>query len=77
MDFKAKKKKKKDEDDDFKVRNKDLEKQIKVDKVAPAKPVYTPEELAEIEAEQAKEESSEFDVDYDEYADYYKDEDNN
>jgi len=77
VDFKAKKKKKKDDEDEFKVRNKDLEKQIKVVKVAPAKPVYTEEELAEIEAEQAKEESSEFDVDFDEYADYYKDEDNN
>lgn len=77
VDFKAKKKKKKDDEDEFKVRNKDLEKQIKVVKVAPTKPVYTEEELAEIEAEQAKEESSEFDVDFDEYADYYKDEGNN
>lgn len=77
VDFKAKKKKKKDDEDEFKVRNKDLEKQIKVEKAAVAKPVYTEEELAEIEAEQQKEESSEYDVDYDEYADYYKDEDNN
>lgn len=64
-------KRKKKDDDEFKVRNKDLEKQIKTEKAA-AKPVYTEEELAEIEAEQQKEESSEYDVDYDEYADYYK-----
>jgi N utilization substance protein A len=77
QEFKPKRKKKKEDEDEFKVRNKDLEKQIKTDKAAIAKPVYTEEELAEIEAEQAKEESSEYDVDYDEYADYYKDEDNN
>ena len=77
QEFKPKRKKKKEDEEEFKVRNKDLEKQIKTEKAAVAKPVYTPEELAEIEAEQAKEENSEYDVDYDEYADYYKDEDNN
>ncbi|MCH3961968.1 MAG: transcription termination factor NusA [Solobacterium sp.] len=75
-DVKFKRRKKKEDEEEFKVKNKDLEKQINTDKAA-AKPVYTEEELAEIEAQQQKEENSEYDVDYDEYADYYKDEDNN
>lgn len=75
-DVKFKRRKKKEDEEEFKVKNKDLEKQINTEKAA-AKPVYTEEELAEIEAQQQKEENSEYDVDYDEYADYYKDEDNN
>ena len=37
------------------------------------KPVYTEEELAEIEAQQEADEESQYDIDYDEYEDYYKD----
>lgn len=71
-----KKKKKKDEDE-YKIRNKDLEKQIKANlSNQDNRPIYTEEELAEIEAQQQAEEDKEYDIDYDEYEDYY-DEDNN
>lgn len=71
------KKKKKKDDDEYKVRNKDLEKQIKEKlNTQDNRPIYTEEELAEIEAAQQAEEEKEYDFDYDEYEDYY-DEDNN
>jgi len=71
---KFKRKKKKSEEDEIKVSNKKLMDQIS-DKLANAdiKPVYTEEELKEIEAQQEKEEESKYDIDYDEYEDYYKD----
>ena len=40
-------------------------------------PIYTEEELAEIEAQQQAEEEKEYDFDYDEYEDYYNEEDDN
>ena len=79
QETKPKRRKKKDDEEEFKVRNKELEKQIKsglVGKVQPIKPIYTEEELEEIEAQQEQEENSEYDIDYDDYADYYEDEGN-
>ena len=38
---------------------------------------YTDEELEEIERQEMLEEESQYDIDYDEYEDYYNDEDNN
>ena len=72
---KPKRKKKKGEEDDYKVRNKDLEEQIKKNLRAVDGPTYSEEELAEIEAQLLEEEEKEYDIDYDEYEDYY-DEDN-
>ena len=72
---KPKRKKKKDEDE-FKVKNKDLLKEIgkkDIELDSDNKPVYTEEELAEIEAQQKAEEEKQFDIDYDDYADYYQD----
>ncbi|MBE6128454.1 MAG: transcription termination/antitermination protein NusA [Erysipelotrichaceae bacterium] len=72
-----KRKKKKNDEDEYKVRNKDLEEQIKKNLAAvDNRPIYSEEELAEIEAAQLEEEEREYDFDYDEYEDYY-DEDNN
>lgn len=72
-----KRKKKKGEEEEYKVRNKDLEEQIKKNLAAvDNRPIYSEEELAEIEAAQLEEEEREYDFDYDEYEDYY-DEDNN
>ena len=72
-----KRKKKKSDEDEYKVRNKDLEEQIKKNLAAvDNRPIYSEEELAEIEAAQLEEEEREYDFDYDEYEDYY-DEDNN
>lgn len=74
----TKKKKRKSEDDDIKVRNKVLEQQLRKDIDSENfKPVYTEEELEEIERQQMEEEESQYDIDYDEYEDYYDDEDNN
>ena len=79
QDAKFKKKKKKDEESLYKVSNKELEKALK-DKLAAnkaaAKPIYTEEELAEIEAQQEAEEEREYDIDYDEYEDFYDEDDN-
>ena len=70
-------KKKKAEEDEYKVRNKDLEEQIKKNlSGVDNRPIYSEEELAEIEAQEQEEEDREYDIDYDEYEDYY-DEDNN
>ena len=74
---KPKRRKKKGDEDEYKVRSKELEEQIKKNYSAiDNRPIYTDEELAEIEAERLAEEESEYDIDYDEYEDYY-DEDNN
>lgn len=70
---KAKKKKCKGEEE-FKVRNKVLEAQLRKELVnADIKPIYTEEELEEIERQQELEEESQYDIDYDEYEDYYRD----
>ena len=75
-DSKYKKKKKKD-DEEYKVRNKDLEEQIKKNLlVADNRPIYSEEELAEIEAQQESEAEKEYDIDYDEYEEYYDDDEN-
>ena len=74
-----KKNRKKDEESPYKVSNKELEKALK-DKFAAnkaaAKPIYTEEELAEIQAQQEAEEEREYDIDYDEYEDFYDEDDN-
>ncbi len=77
QDSKPKRKRKSDDEDQYKVRNSELAKKIKADltKVNDNRPIYTEEELEEIEAKQREEEESEYDFDYDEYEDYY-DEDN-
>ena len=77
QESRPKRKKKKGDEDEYKVRNKDLEEQIKKNLASvDNRPIYTEEELAEIEAAQLEEEEREYDFDYDEYEDYY-DEDNN
>ena len=67
----AKKRKKKD-DEDRRVRAEDLEKKEYSDDV---KPIYSDEELEEIEAQQQEEEENSWinddDIDFDEYEDYY------
>ncbi len=77
-DTKGKKKfKKKGEDDNYKMSNKELAEQLKeklANRTAPTAPVYSEEELAEIEAEREAEEEREYDIDYDEYEDYYDEE---
>lgn len=74
-----KKKRKTDSDDNYKVDNKELERIVKERLAATEqKPLYTEEELEEIEAERRREEERELgiDDDYDdEYDDYYEDED--
>ena len=78
QEVKKKWKKKKNEEEEIKVNNKELEEQIKK-KLASQNnlPIYTGEELAEIEAQQQAEEEKEYDFDYDEYEDYYNEEDDN
>ncbi|MBR2594781.1 MAG: transcription termination/antitermination protein NusA [Solobacterium sp.] len=71
---KPKRKKRKGDDDEFKTRNKILEQQLRKDISVDIKPVYTEEELEEIERQQLEEEESKYDIDYDEYEDYYDDE---
>ena len=74
---KPKRKKRKGEDDDIKVRNKVLEQQIRKDlDNSSLKPIYTEEELEEIERQQMEEEESQYDIDYDEYEEYYDEDDN-
>ncbi|MEE8807064.1 MAG: transcription termination factor NusA [Lactimicrobium sp.] len=74
-------KKKNDAEDNYKVDNKELEKQIKsrlASSAADNKPIYTEEELAEIEAQRQADEDRELGIDDeydDEYDDYYDDED--
>ena len=74
-----KKKRKTDSEDNYKVDNKELERIVKERLAATEqKPLYTDEELEEIEAERRREEARELgiDDDYDdEYDDYYEDED--
>ena len=73
---KPKRKKKKGEEEEYKVRSKELEEQIKKNySTMDNRPIYTEEELAEIEAERLAEEESEYDIDYDEYEDYYDEDD--
>ncbi len=68
----AKRRKRKGDDDDIKVRNKVLEAQLRKDlDNSSLKPVYTDEELEEIERQQLEEEESQYDIDYDDYEDYY------
>ncbi|MBW9211884.1 MULTISPECIES: transcription termination factor NusA [Terrabacteria group] len=78
QEVKKKWKKKKNEEEEIKINNKELEEQIKK-KLASQNnlPIYTEEELAEIEAQQRAEEEREYDFDYDEYEDYYDEEDDN
>ncbi len=66
----SRKKKKKDEDT-FKVRNKVLEQQLAKNISVDIKPVYTEGELEESERQQGEEEEAQYDIDYDEYEDYY------
>lgn len=80
QDFKSKKRKKKtDSEDNYKIDNKELERQIK-EKLATSQqaPLYTEEELEEIEAQRQAEEDRELGIDeeFDEYDDYYDDEEN-
>lgn len=73
-----KKWKKKGEEDNYRVSNKELAEQLKeklANKAVATQPLYSEEELAEIEAEREAEEEREYDIDYDEYEDYYEDED--
>ena len=44
--------------------------------VADNRPIYSEEELAEIEAQQESEAEKEYDIDYDEYEEYYDDDEN-
>ena len=74
---KPKRKKRKSDEDEFKTRNKVLEAQLRKDINPDIKPVYTQEELDEIEYQQELEEESMYDIDYDEYEDYYRDEEEN
>ena len=72
-------KKKKNEEENYKVNNKELAEEVKkklASQAGSSKPLYSDEELAEIEAEQEAEEEKEYDIDYDEYEDFYDDEDN-
>ncbi|MEE3487463.1 MAG: transcription termination factor NusA [Bulleidia sp.] len=73
----ARRKKKKGEDDGIKTRNEDLLKQLQeknknlnIDN----KPIYSQEELDEIEREEEEENEKKYDIDYDDYDEYYKDE---
>ena len=75
-DTKPKRKKKKNDDDDYKVSTKDLEELKKNLSAQENLPIYTEEELAEIEAEEYEDEYDD-DIDYDEYEEYYDDEDDN
>ncbi len=74
---KPKRKKRKSDEEEIKVRNKDLASQLRKDlDTSNVKPVYTDEELEEIERQEMLEEESQYDIDYDEYEDYYNEEDN-
>ena len=68
----AKKRRRKGEEDNFKTRNDELLKQLKRDGTDISKPVYTEEELEEIERQQMEDEESMYDIDYDEYEEYYE-----
>ncbi len=76
-DFKNRRKKsKKQEDEDFKVNNKELEERLRKSmSTIDTRPIYTEEELDEIEAQRLEEEEREYDIDYDEYEEYYDEDD--
>ena len=74
-----KRKKRRNDEEEHKLSNKELEEQIKerlAQNTIENRPIYTEEELAEIEAEQYDDEYDD-DIDYDEYEEYYDDEDDN
>ncbi len=74
----AKKKYKKKDEDNFKTRNEDLLEQLRAQNLnKDIRPVYTEEELEEIERQQEEEENSQYDIDYDEYEEYYDDDNGN
>ena len=68
----AKKRRRKGEEDNFKTRNDELLRQLKKDGTEISKPIYTEEELDEIERQQMEDEESMYDIDYDEYEEYYE-----
>ena len=68
----AKKRRRKGEDDGIKTRNDELLKQPKKDSGDIMKPVYSEEELDEIERQAIEEEEAQYDIDYDEYEEYYE-----
>ena len=68
----VKKRRKNGEDDGIKTRNDELLKQLKKDNADIVKPIYTDEELDEIERQAQEEEDAQYDIDYDEYEEYYE-----
>lgn len=66
-----KKKKKKQNDDDYNVNTKELQEQIKKNLASKVDngPIYSEEELAEIEAQQDDYDDYDYDIDYDDYYD--------
>lgn len=71
------KKAKKNDDEDYKINNKELEERLRKSmNTIDTRPIYTDEELDEIEAQRIAEEESEYDIDYDEYEEYYDEDDN-
>ena len=77
QDNKPKRKKKTEDEDQYKVSNKELQKKLKADLIKnDNRPIYTEEELEEIEAQQRAEEESEYDFEFDDEYDEYYDEDN-
>lgn len=71
------KKAKKSDEEDYKINNKELEERLRKSmNTIDTRPIYTDEELDEIEAQQRAEEESEYDIDYDEYEEYYDEDDN-
>ncbi len=68
----AKKRRRKGDDDGIKTRNDELLRQLKKDGTEISKPIYTDEELDEIERQAQEEEDAMYDIDYDEYEEYYE-----
>ena len=74
---KNRKKAKKNDEEDYKINNKELEERLRKSlNTIDTRPIYTEEELDEIEAQRLAEEESEYDIDYDEYEEYYDEDDN-
>lgn len=74
---KGRKKAKKNDEEDYKINNKELEERLRKSlNTIDTRPIYTEEELDEIEAQRLAEEESEYDIDYDEYEEYYDEDDN-
>lgn len=72
----VRRRKKKGDDENIKTRNDELLKQLQEKNknlTVEQKPIYSQEELDEIEAEQEAEEENKYNDDFDEYEDYYKD----